>query len=65
MGIEILPIEELSAKKFGKRIAQAFKDNPTSTAWFFIQQGYPDYDGLDEMEWSDVVELLDKVILEV
>lgn len=64
MGIETIPTEETTAKRFGQRLAQCFKSNPSSTAWFFIQQAYPDYGGLDDLEWSDVVDILDRIIAE-
>ena len=62
MTLENLP--EITATDFGVRIAKAFLDIRSSNVWFFTQQAYKDVDGFEELEWSDVEELLKKVIAE-
>lgn len=62
MSIENIP--EVSAKDFGIRIARTFLDVASSDVWFFLQQAYKDVGGVEELEWSDVVTLLNRVISE-
>jgi hypothetical protein len=62
-----MPLENIpyiDAKDFGKRLALYFKKDASSTVWFFIQQAYKDVGGMEELDWDDVVQLLDRVIKE-
>jgi hypothetical protein len=62
MSLESLPA--ISARDFGVRIAKAFLDVGSSNVWFFLQQAYKDVGGLEELDWNDIVELLNRVVSE-
>jgi hypothetical protein len=55
---------ETNAKDFGIRMARTFLEVKSSNVWFYIQQAYKDVGGLDELEWSDVEELLKRFLAE-
>jgi hypothetical protein len=51
-------LDKVTASEFGVRMAKALLENPSSHAFFFVQQAF---DAFGEMPWEEVEKILKKV----
>ncbi len=57
----IQKMQTMTAEEFGRRIAQTFYDNKSSTAIFFIQQSLKDCEDDNGIQWDAFKEMLQRI----